>query len=119
MPPSLSGTTTDLGILLPPGEDWKDRNEALLTSLRQQVKNPKQTSEDFEAFAAFCPEAVAEYFIKGTPHGKNCARAAQSNRRKKPMANKWALASRLPLWSRSRRVERNLNQSRSLLHGSG
>ena len=66
--PCWSGTNTDLGILLPSDDDWMDRNEALLKSLRQQVKNPKATSEDFEAFAAFCPKGVAEYFIQDLRH---------------------------------------------------
>jgi len=62
--PCWSGTTSDLGIVLHP-QDHDDfaSNERLLTSLREQARDFKETADSLEAFAAFCPRGVARHLI--------------------------------------------------------
>jgi len=62
--PCWSGTTSDLGIVLHP-QDHDDfaANERLLMSLREQARNLKETANNLEAFAAFCPSGVAHHLI--------------------------------------------------------
>ena len=62
--PCWSGTTSDLGIVLHP-QDHDDfaSNERLLTILREQARDFKETADSLEAFAAFCPRGVARHLI--------------------------------------------------------
>ena len=62
--PCWSGTTSDLGIVLHPNDhDDRADNDRLLTSLREQARNFKETADSLEAFAAFCPSGVAHHLI--------------------------------------------------------
>ncbi|MCB1208064.1 MAG: hypothetical protein KDK97_01995 [Verrucomicrobiales bacterium] len=62
--PCWGGTTSDLGIVLHPRDhDDEESNQRLLTSLREQARNFKETADNLEAFAAFCPSGVAHHLI--------------------------------------------------------
>ena len=63
--PRWSGTTSDLGILLPQDEH---SGEELLASLHEQVKTGKLTSDSIQTFASFCPSGVISYFISELRH---------------------------------------------------